>query len=86
MSDLSTEEILDERNKVHGDYSVDARMAQQIKALLRTGLNWNDLSPIQRESIEMISTKLARIMSGDPHHKDHWDDIAGYAKLVAQRL
>ena len=22
----------------------------------------------------------------DPNYKDHWDDIAGYATLVAQRL
>ena len=29
--------------------------------------------------------EIARILEGDPSHKDHWDDIAGYAKLIAER-
>lgn len=29
----------------------------------------------------MILAKIARIVSGDPNHADHWDDIAGYALL-----
>ena len=34
----------------------------------------------------MIACKIARILSGDPNWRDHWDDIAGYATLVAERL
>lgn len=40
----------------------------------------------QREAIEMICHKLARIVNGDPYYADSWTDIAGYAKLVADRL
>lgn len=43
------------------------------------------LTDVQRESIDLIATKLARICCGDPNHRDHWDDIAGYATLVSQR-
>ena len=34
----------------------------------------------------MISTKLARIASGNPNELDHWKDIAGYADLSSAQL
>jgi hypothetical protein len=40
----------------------------------------------QREALEMIAHKIARIINGDPNYADSWVDIAGYAKLVADRL
>jgi hypothetical protein len=30
--------------------------------------------------------KIGRILAGNPDHKDHWDDIAGYTTLVAREL
>ena len=47
---------------------------------------WPKLRSAQRESLEVIATKIGRILGGDPTHKDHWDDIAGYAELVAREL
>lgn len=91
-----TEAILSERAKTHGDYSVHARITQALKATIRdfhvvkpasdTPFPAMDrLNPEQRESIDMILHKLGRIIAGDPDFRDHWDDIAGYAKLVADR-
>jgi len=40
----------------------------------------------QREALEMIAHKIARILNGDPNYADNWIDIAGYATLVANRL
>lgn len=45
-----------------------------------------DLDPDQREALEMIAHKIARILNGDPNYADSWVDIAGYAKLIADRL
>ena len=42
--------------------------------------------PDQREALEMIQHKVARILNGDPTYTDNWIDIAGYATLVANRL
>jgi hypothetical protein len=39
-----------------------------------------------RESLDMISNKIARIVNGNPSEPDHWIDIAGYATLIANRL
>jgi len=34
----------------------------------------------------MIAHKIGRIINGDPDYDDSWVDIAGYAKLVSDRL
>ena len=34
----------------------------------------------------MIAHKIGRIINGDPDYDDSWADIAGYAKLVSDRL
>jgi hypothetical protein len=76
-------EILNTRQKTHGDYDETAEIAQALKAITRNG---SKLPPVARESLDMIMTKIARILSGNPDEMDHWDDIAGYAKLVSERL
>ena len=40
----------------------------------------------QQEALDMIAHKIGRIINGDPDYADSWDDIAGYAKLVGDRL
>ena len=34
----------------------------------------------------MILSKISRLVTGDPAHKDSWHDIQGYAKLAEDRL
>jgi hypothetical protein len=80
------EEILEQRQKIHGDFRQDATTAQAIKAIYHGSPNFGKLSPIQREALDHIATKIARILVGKADHQDHWEDIAGYAKLVSQRL
>ena len=82
----STDALLVERAHTHGDFAVHAAATTDIKNVMRSYENWRDLSPIQEEALDMIAHKIGRILAGDPHFKDHWDDIAGYARLVAQRL
>ena len=47
---------------------------------------WLKLAPDQQEALDMICHKVGRIVNGDPDYIDSWDDIAGYARLVADRL
>jgi hypothetical protein len=44
------------------------------------------LSAMQREALDMIAHKIARILNGNPDVHDHWHDIVGYASLVAENL
>ena len=85
MSD-TLDEILAERKMQHGDFSDHARYTQSLKNYVRQNSKWSELTFVQQEAIEMIIHKLGRIMAGDPNHRDHWDDIAGYARLVAERI
>jgi hypothetical protein len=78
--------ILDERKSTHGDFADVAAMGQMTKATWKNGKNWSALTLTQREGLEMIAHKVARILSGNPDEPDHWDDIAGYAKCVSVRL
>jgi Domain of unknown function (DUF6378) len=84
----TTEELLAERGTTHGEYTDHARITQAIKTMIYgdEAVDPEKFTDIMRESIDMIAHKLGRIAAGDPRHKDHWDDIAGYAKLVSQRL
>lgn len=75
-------DVLNEREKTHGDFAKVAETANDIRAALRTGGN----SAVQCEALTMIATKLARIACGDPNVRDHWEDIAGYANLVVRDL
>jgi hypothetical protein len=77
-------EILDERGKRYGKFKDHAEISQRLKYVVRD--RRDVLSDDQREALEMICHKIARILNGDPNYADSWVDIAGYAQLVADRL
>lgn len=77
--------VLSDRAKTHGDYKTHATITQSIKFILQDAAEYGKLDFCQRESLEMIAHKIGRIVAGDPDFRDHWIDIAGYAKLVADR-
>ena len=83
---MTPEEIIAEREKTHGPYSKKARIIQELKEIMHGSAGWHALSDVQKESLDMIVHKIGRVLSGDPNHADHWDDIAGYAKLVSREL
>ena len=79
--------LLAEREHTHGNYQATALIAQRFKDVSKSTPNWSgNLTDVQRESLEGIFTKIARILSGDPNHPDHWRDIEGGAHLVTETL
>lgn len=78
--------ILAERGRTHGDYRDHAAVTQAIKDIYRGHQGWARLTACQRETLDMHAHKVGRILAGDPSHQDHWDDIAGYARLVSQEI
>lgn len=92
MADI--DETLKERGERYGSFMGDAQVAQELKTVLRDtasknpklSSNWESLDPDMQEALEHISTKMGRIVHGDPWYEDSWRDIAGYATLVANRL
>ena len=80
------EQVLTERGNDYGDYASKAQFIQGVKYLMRTSPSWEAMDADMRESMEMIAHKMGRVVYGNPTHKDNFLDIAGYAKLVADRL
>ena len=83
---VETEDILEERGARYGDFTSHAGITQELKEVMNLTPGWKKLHPIHREALEMIAHKIGRILNGDPNYADSWDDIAGYAKLVADRV
>lgn len=73
--------LLQERVKTHGSFVHNANISQAIKTIMHRPFNAYVMSDVHREALDMIALKLSRILSGQANFKDHWADIAGYAKL-----
>jgi hypothetical protein len=77
--------LLNEREKTHGDFEDVARVAQALKFALAYGPT-EELPDVHRESLDMICVKMARIVCGDHNEIDHWRDCIGYAQLVLNHI
>jgi len=86
MTDIKA--TLAERGGRYGTFDGHAEIAQRLKGVIQhfEAVRACDLQSDQREALEMIMHKVARILNGDPNYIDNWVDIAGYATLVADRL
>lgn len=91
MTKSQVETILTSRAVTHGSYDDNARISQALKDFFRVerGLRLDrgqqDLPADQCETLDMIAQKICRIFSGNNNEPDHFDDIAGYATLSADR-
>ena len=78
--------VLNQRESTHGDYKDTAEMAEDLKAVI--SMNFPDKLGLsmQKHSLDLIATKIARLCCGDINCLDSWEDIAGYANLISERL
>lgn len=84
MNDIR--DTLEERGTRYGAFCDHAEISQELKDVMHDTPNWESLRPDQKEALEMIQHKIARILNEDPDYVDSWTDIAGYSTLVADRL
>lgn len=85
-SDVSA--TLAERGNRYGEFKGHAEVTQELKDVVsnQLALRTKQLDADQQEALDMIFHKIGRIVNGDPNYADSWHDIAGYAKLVDDRL
>jgi len=95
VSNMETEDLLDERNKTHGSFIVNSGVSQTLKHLFEGTLTVEELEDnrkyfvegysnfelIHKEAIDLMCGKWGRIYAGQPCYNDHWADISGYAYL-----
>jgi hypothetical protein len=80
--DWGRDPLLVLKEKTNGDFQKTAIISQGIKSIIHS--ESGRLTFQQLEALECIALKIARILSGNPFEKDHWNDIAGYAHLGAE--
>lgn len=78
--------LLAGRQAQYGEFKDHAVISQGLQDVMRASPGWARLAPDQRESLTMVQHKVARILNGDPDYDDNWIDMAGYSKLVGDRL
>lgn len=86
---MSVHSILAQRGARYGNFIDQAEHCLAIKGMIFGLMGIEKVQTLKSDQIEAISNianKLARITNGDPHYHDSWQDIAGYAQLVADRL
>ena len=95
---MDLDAVLEERGLRYGSFSNHAEISERInclfEALAACKFTHSGVLPppsdstkaVVREALRMISNKLGRAFNGDITYADTWDDIAGYAKLVANHM
>jgi hypothetical protein len=80
------QELISKRAETHGSWPMTAHVAQAIKAAIHNTPNWETMSSSEREGLDMIAQKLARILTGDHMADEHWEDIIGYTEMIRREL
>jgi len=73
------DDILNERQKTHGDFPEIALLVHNARNVFFDA--FIACNPVQSLAFDMILMKLSRIACGNPNNEDNWRDIAGYAVL-----
>jgi len=84
---MTISQILDQRETVYGRFPTVAAASQALSNALHMPSGWSQLPAYQREALELIANKMARIVaSGNSTYEDSWTDISGYAELVLREM
>lgn len=78
-------QTLSQRQEQYGSFEDVAMITEQMVDVMRKGY-YENLAYNQKMALYMICSKIARIVNGNPNHKDSWHDIAGYATLIDNEL
>jgi hypothetical protein len=73
--------LLQEREKTHGSFAKNAEIWNALCGVVP--VTWCHDNPQKRLALDMIFLKISRLIQ-QPNVKDHFDDIAGYAKLGSE--
>ena len=79
----STQELLENRAPKHGPYEAGAIFAQKLKKLYREAPMWDSLWDVEKETLDLTTLKIARILHGS-FNRDDYDDTQAYFKLVSE--
>ena len=79
-------QTLAERGSRYGSFAAHAAIAQSFKRIAESSRSQSEMTDFEKQALDVIFDKIARMLNGDPHYMDNWHDIQGYAKLVEDIL
>lgn len=83
----NVDETLRQRGSRYGSYSdVSALTVELFGPVWRKMQGREEFKHYHVEALHMICNKMALAVCGDPMYADNWHDIAGYAKLVENKI
>lgn len=77
---------LSERGQNYGAFATHAAISQALKTVMHGTDGWGKMQPDQRECLEMVMHKIARLLNGNPQFLDTYRDCVGYLQLVIDRM
>ena len=80
------DDLLKDRGSRYGDFGVQAQTARAIKGTFESASNWSYLPPYMQEGLDLVATKLSRMLCGDYMYLDNVVDIIGYMTLVKTEM
>lgn len=80
------EDILNDRGSRYGDFGTQSETAQAIRRAFKASPNWEFLPDYAREGLDLVATKISRMLCGDPLYLDNVVDILGYMTLVKTEM
>lgn len=80
MTDINA--TLKERGARYGSFADQGRIEQNIKRAMHDSPNWATLPDDSKSALEMIATKISRLLKGEMDYEDNAVDIIGYATLM----
>ena len=80
------DKTLTERGSRYGSFNDLAQISQGLKEAMRATPGWAKLTASQKEALEMVQHKVARMLNGDPTYEDNAVDIVGYATLMMKNM
>lgn len=78
--------IIADRELIYGSFAHTATISRALKHAIYCAGGQCRLTASQHEALDLICSKISRIISGDPNYIDNWADIAGYATLIVNDL
>jgi hypothetical protein len=79
------DELVAAHEPTHGSFSDTAQIAQALKAIFAAA-GVSRFGALQREALDQIAVKIARICAGDAGCAEHWLDLCGYCWLAGRDL
>lgn len=77
------EQVIADRQAAYGNFADTARVIHDLKIVCQAHWPMHQRTAAQCYAIDMLLTKIGRMINGDPDRVDGWRDIELYAKHVA---